>query len=360
MLYHLLTPLAEKYIIFNLFSYITFRTGGAILTAAVIGFIIGPKVIRWLKSKQGAGQPLREIGPDHAHKHGTPTMGGLMILIAASISTLLWADLSNMYIWSVLGVFLGFGAIGFADDYKKLTKRSHEGVSGKIRLLLESAIALAAFCAIATLNDWSFTSGLSIPFVKDFLVPLSFAIVPFCVLVIVGASNAVNLTDGLDGLAIVPVMIAAACFGIISYLVGNIKFAEYLQVHYVLGTGELAIFCGAVIGAGMGFLWHNAPPAAVFMGDTGSLSLGAALGTMAVATKHEIVLAIIGGLFVLETLSVVIQVVSFKLTGKRVFAMAPLHHHFEKKGWSEPQIVIRFWIIAVMLALLGMATLKLR
>jgi len=360
MLYHLLTPLAEDYIIFNLFSYITFRTGGAIMTAAIIGFIIGPRVIKWLKTKQGAGQPLREIGPDHAHKHGTPTMGGLMILIAASISTLLWADLSNMYIWAVLGVFLGFGAIGFADDYKKLTKRSHEGVSGKVRLALESIIALAAFAVIANMNEWDFASGLAIPFVKDFLVPLGLLMVPFSILVIVGASNAVNLTDGLDGLAIVPVMIAAACFGIISYLVGNIKFSEYLQIHTVVGTGELAIFCGAIIGAGMGFLWHNAPPAAVFMGDTGSLSLGAALGTMAIATKHEIVLAIIGGLFVLETLSVVIQVASYKLTGKRVFAMAPLHHHFEKKGWSEPQIVIRFWIIAVILALVGMATLKLR
>jgi len=360
MLYHLLTPLAEDYIIFNLFSYITFRTGGAIMTAAIIGFIIGPKVIKWLKSKQGAGQPLRDIGPDHAHKHGTPTMGGLMILISASIATLLWSDLTNLYVWMVMGVFIGFGLIGFADDYKKLTKRSHEGVSGKVRLLLESLIALAAFAAIYTLNDWSFTSGLAIPFVKDFLVPLGLLMIPFSILVIVGASNAVNLTDGLDGLAIVPVMIAAACFGVISYLVGNIKFAEYLQIHYVVGTGELAVFCGAIIGAGMGFLWHNAPPAAVFMGDTGSLSLGASLGAMAIATKHEIVLAIIGGLFVLETLSVVIQVISFKLTGKRVFAMAPLHHHYEKKGWSEPQIVIRFWIIAVMLALVGMATLKLR
>ena len=360
MLYHLLTPLAEDFIIFNLFSYITFRTGGAIMTAAIIGFIIGPKVIKWLKSKQGAGQPLRDIGPDHAHKHGTPTMGGLMILISASIATLLWSDLTNMYVWMVMGVFVGFGLIGFADDYKKLTKRSHEGVSGKVSLILEALIAAVALYAISTLNDWSFTSGLAIPFVKDFLIPLGLLMIPFAILVIVGASNAVNLTDGLDGLAIVPVMIAAACFGVISYLVGNIKFAEYLQIHYVVGTGELAIFCGAIIGAGMGFLWHNAPPAAVFMGDTGSLSLGASLGAMAVATKHEIVLAIIGGLFVLETLSVIIQVISFKLTGKRVFAMAPLHHHFEKKGWSEPQIVIRFWIIAVMLALIGMATLKLR
>jgi len=360
MLYHLLTPLAEHFILFNLFNYLTFRTGGAIMTALIIGFIIGPRVINWLKAKQGAGQPLREIGPDHAHKHGTPTMGGLMILIAASISTLLWADLSNIYIWMVLGVFLGFGAIGFADDYKKLTKRSHEGVSGKIRLMLECLIALAAVGTILYVSDWAFATGLAIPFVKDFLLPLGALFIPFAVIVIVGASNAVNLTDGLDGLAIVPVMIAAACFGFIAYLVGNIKFAEYLQIHYVVGTGELAIFCGAIIGAGMGFLWYNAPPAAVFMGDTGSLSLGGSLGAMAVATKHELVLAIIGGLFVLETLSVIIQVVSFKLTGKRVFAMAPLHHHFEKKGWSEPTIVIRFWIIAVILVLVGLATLKLR
>ena len=360
MLYHLLTPLAEDYIIFNLFHYLTFRTGGAIMTALLIGFVIGPHVIRWLKSKQAGGQPLREIGPDHAHKHGTPTMGGLMMLIAATISTLLWSDLSNLHVWIVIAVFLGFGLIGFADDFKKLTKRSHEGVSGKVRLALETVIALGALYALSTLNDWSFTSGLAIPFVKDFLLPLGLLFIPFAVLVIVGSSNAVNLTDGLDGLAIVPVMIAAACFGLIAYLVGNVKFAEYLQIHYVPGTGELAIFCGAIIGAGMGFLWHNAPPAAVFMGDTGSLSLGAALGVIAVATKHEIVLSIIGGLFVLETLSVAIQVLSFKLTGKRVFAMAPIHHHFEKKGWSEPQIVIRFWIIAVILALVGLATLKLR
>lgn len=360
MLHYFLSPLAEDFIIFNLFTYLTFRTVGAIMTALVIGFIIGPKVIRWLKSKQGEGQPLREIGPDHAHKHGTPTMGGLMILISASIATLLWADLTNMYIWMVMGVFIGFGLIGFADDYKKLTKRSHEGVSGKIRLALECLIGLAAFMIILNSTDFEFSTGLAIPFVKDFLLPLGLAFIPFAVIVIVGASNAVNLTDGLDGLAIVPVIIAAACFGLIAYLVGNAKFADYLQIHHVVGTGELSIFCGAIIGGGMGFLWHNAPPAAVFMGDTGSLSLGASLGAIAVATKHELVLAIIGGLFVLETLSVVIQVVSFKLTGKRVFAMAPIHHHFEQKGWSEPQIVIRFWIIAVILALVGLATLKLR
>ncbi|MGB0719315.1 MAG: phospho-N-acetylmuramoyl-pentapeptide-transferase [Bdellovibrionales bacterium] len=360
MLYHLLTPLADTFIAFNLFHYLTFRTGGAVMTALLICFVIGPKVIRWLKSKQDGGQPLREIGPDHAHKSGTPTMGGLMILISAGLSTLLWADLSNMYVWMILGVFLGFGLIGFADDYKKLTKKSHKGVSGRIRLLLEGGIAIAAIWLFIDMHDWGFATSLAIPFVKGFLLPLGFVFIPFAVVVIVGASNAVNLTDGLDGLAIVPVMIAAACFGLIAYLTGNVKFAEYLQIHYVEHAGELAVFCGAVIGGGMGFLWYNAPPAAVFMGDTGSLSLGASLGAIAVATKHEIVLAIIGGLFVLETLSVIIQVASFKLTGKRVFAMAPLHHHFEKKGWSEPTIVIRFWIIAVILALVGLATLKLR
>ncbi len=360
MLYNLLVPFADDFMILNLFRYLTFRTGGAIMTALIICFVIGPKVIRWLKKKQGEGQPLREIGPDHKHKHGTPTMGGLMILISAGISTLLWADLSNIYIWAVLGVFFGFGAIGFADDYKKLTKRSHEGVSGKMRLVMEFSIAFVAVMTIISMNDWGFSTGLAIPFVKEFLLPLSYFFIPFAMLVIVGASNSVNLTDGLDGLAIVPVMIAAACFGLIVYLVGNIKFADYLQIAYVPGTGELAIFCGAIIGGGMGFLWYNAPPAAVFMGDTGSLSLGAALGAVAVATKHELVLGIIGGLFVLETMSVIIQVVSFKTTGKRVFAMAPLHHHFEKKGWSEPTIVIRFWIIAVILALVGLSTLKLR
>ncbi|MCB9965726.1 MAG: phospho-N-acetylmuramoyl-pentapeptide-transferase [Rhodospirillales bacterium] len=360
MLYNLLYPFADEFALFNLFKYLTFRTGGAVMTALLIGFVIGPKVIRWLKKKQGEGQPLREIGPDHAHKHGTPTMGGLMILISAGVSTLLWADLTNLYVWMVLGVFIGFGMIGFADDFKKLTKRSHLGVSGKVRLLLESGIALVAFLTILWGTDWGQATGLAVPFLKDYLLPLGFFFIPFAVLVMVGASNSVNLTDGLDGLAIVPVMVAAACFGLIAYLVGNFKFAEYLQIHYVPGTGELAVFCGAILGGGMGFLWYNAPPAAVFMGDTGSLSLGAALGAIAVATKHELVLAIIGGLFVLETLSVVIQVTSFKLTGKRVFAMAPLHHHFEKKGWSEPTIVIRFWIIAVILALVGLSTLKLR
>lgn len=360
MLYNLLAPLGDDFIIFNLFRYLTFRTGGAVMTALIICFLIGPGTIRWLKSKQTGGQPLREVGPDHLSKAGTPTMGGLMILISAGISVLLWADLSNPFVWIVAGVITGFGLIGLADDYAKLTKRSHEGISGKLRLGLECAIAMIAVFAYMHFTKDIQATGLAIPFLKDFLLPLGFFFIPFAILVIVGSSNAVNLTDGLDGLAIVPVMIAAACFGIICYLAGNAVYAPYLGIHLVPGAGELAIICGALIGAGMGFLWFNAPPAAVFMGDTGSLSMGAALGAIAVIVKHELVLAIIGGLFVLETVSVIVQVVSFKLTGKRVFAMAPLHHHFEKKGWSEPTIVIRFWIIAVILALIGLSTLKLR
>ena len=360
MLYNLLTPLADEFIFFNLFRYLTFRTGGAVMTALIICFIIGPGTIRWLKSKQAGGQPIREIGPDHLSKAGTPTMGGLMILISAGISVLLWANLGNPYVWIVVGVIAAFGLIGLADDYAKLTKRSHNGVSGKIRLMLEAAAAVVAVLAYMYFTTDKMDTGLAIPFLKDFLLPLGMFFIPFAALVIVGASNAVNLTDGLDGLAIVPVMIAAACFGLICYLAGNAVYAPYLGIHLVPGAGEMAVICGALIGAGMGFLWFNAPPAMVFMGDTGSLSMGAALGAIAVIVKHELVLAIIGGLFVLETVSVIVQVVSFKLTGKRVFAMAPLHHHFEKKGWSEPTIVIRFWIIAVILALVGLSTLKLR
>ena len=362
MLYNLLAPLTEDFQIFNLFRYITFRTGGSVMTSLIICFLIGPRMIRWLKSKQAGGQPIRDasIGPDHVSKAGTPTMGGLMILISAGISVLLWSDLTNPYVWIVLGVITGFGLIGMADDYAKLTKRSHHGVPGKIRLLMEGLVAgLAAATYVAVTNN-DIDTGLAIPFVKDFLLPLGIFFVPFAIMVIVGASNAVNLTDGLDGLAIVPVMIAAACFGAICYLAGHAVYAPYLGIHLVPGAGELAIICGALIGAGMGLLWFNAPPAMVFMGDTGSLSMGAGLGAIAMVVKHELVLAIIGGLFVLETVSVIVQVASFKLTGKRVFAMAPLHHHFEKKGWSEPTIVIRFWIIAVILALVGLSTLKLR
>lgn len=361
MLYHLLYPLAEDFAVFNLFRYITFRTGGAIITALIISFVIGPATIKWLKKKQKEGQPIREDGPEgHFKKAGTPTMGGLMILISAGISVFLWSNLFNPYVWIVSGVILFFGFIGLADDYAKLTKRSHEGISGKVRLLLEFTIAFIAVAAYLNYTTTDIATGLAIPFVKDFLFPLGIFFIPFAMLVMVGASNAVNLTDGLDGLAIVPVMIAAACFGLISYLVGNAVFSDYLAIQFVPGTGELAIICGALIGAGMGFLWFNAPPAMVFMGDTGSLSMGAGLGAIAVIVKHELVLAIIGGLFVLETMSVIVQVVSFKLTGKRVFKMAPIHHHFEKKGWSEPTVVIRFWIIAVILALVGLSTLKLR
>lgn len=362
MLYHLLYPLAEDFTIFNLFRYITFRTGGAIITALIISFVIGPATIKWLKKKQKEGQPIREDGPEgHFKKAGTPTMGGLMILISAGISVLLWSDLYNPYVWIVSGVIIFFGMIGLADDYAKLTSRSHKGISGKVRLLFEFSIAFIAVAAyLKFTTNVEIATGLAIPFVKDYLLPLGIIFIPFAMLVIVGASNAVNLTDGLDGLAIVPVMIAAACFGFISYLVGNAVFSDYLGIHFLPGSGELAIICGALIGAGMGFLWFNAPPAMVFMGDTGSLSMGAGLGAIAVIVKHELVLAIIGGLFVLETLSVIVQVVSYKLTGKRVFKMAPIHHHFEKKGWSEPTVVIRFWIIAVILALIGLSTLKLR
>ncbi|MGF1629668.1 MAG: phospho-N-acetylmuramoyl-pentapeptide-transferase [Kiloniellaceae bacterium] len=362
MLYNLLVPLAEDITFFNLFRYLTFRSGGAVMTALVICFLLGPSIIAWLRTKQGEGQPIREDGPE-GHlltKKGTPTMGGFLILIALTISTLLWADLTNRYVWCVLFVTTGFGAVGFVDDYLKLTKRSSDGLPGRLKLLVQVLISTAIALWISLIAPPEIDTHLAVPFLKSLLVNLGVFFIPFAVFVMVGASNAVNLTDGLDGLAIVPVMIAASCFALIAYLVGNTVFAEYLQVHYVPGTGELAVFCGALVGASLGFLWFNAPPAMVFMGDTGSLSCGGALGSIAVVTKHELVLGIIGGLFVLETVSVIIQVASFKLTGKRVFRMAPLHHHFEKKGWAEPTIVIRFWIIASILALAGLATLKLR
>ena len=349
----------------NVFRYITFRTGGAIMTALLFVFLFGPSIIDGLRVRQGKGQPIRKDGPKShiIKKQGTPTMGGLMILLGVTFSTLLWANWSNPYVWIVLGVTLSFGVIGFYDDYLKVSRQAtdHE-FSGKIKLILEIAIAATATWAIMRLG----TASLAIPFFKDSAVPLG-TILPFGLLFIImgvvvisGAGNSVNLTDGLDGLAIVPVMIAAATFGLIAYLTGNVKFASHLQIHYVAGAGELAIICGALVGAGLGFLWFNAPPAMIFMGDTGSLALGGALGAIALATKHEIVLAIVGGLFVLETLSVIVQVASFKLTGKRVFRMAPLHHHFEQKGWQESTIVVRFWIISVVLALIGLATLKLR
>ena len=357
----LLVDFADRFTAFNVFRYITFRTGGALITAALIVFIFGPGIISSLRIRQGKGQPIRADGPQtHFKKAGTPTMGGLMILTGIVCSSLLWANLSSVYVWVVLLVMLGFGGIGFYDDYLKVTKQSHLGFSGKARLALEFIIAGIAAWWIMHAGQEPFSSSLTFPFAKEFLLNLGWFFIPFGAFVMVGAGNAVNLTDGLDGLAIVPIMIAAASFGVISYLSGNAVFAEYLQIHFVPGTGELAVILGAVIGAGLGFLWFNAPPAAIFMGDTGSLALGGLIGAVAVATKHEIVMAIIGGLFVVEILSVIIQVGYFKTTGKRVFLMAPIHHHFEKLGWTESQVVIRFWIVAVMLALIGLSTLKLR
>jgi len=330
----LLADLAGYEGLFNLFRYISFRAIGALITALAIALLLGPRFINLLRVKQGKGQPIREDGPEWhlLTKRGTPTMGGLLILIGFTVSTLLWMDLENGFVWAALGVTLGFGAIGFMDDYDKVTKQSHKGVSGKVRLALEFLIAGLACAFIASRTGFT----LYLPFLKDFGLPLGVFYIAFAAFIVTGFGNAVNLTDGLDGLATMPVIIAAGAFAIIAYLVGNIRFSDYLGIHHVPGSGELAVFCAALIGACLGFLWFNAPPAMVFMGDTGSLALGGALGTIAVVTNHEIVLLIIGGLFVLETLSVIIQVGSFKLTGKRVFRMAPLHHHFEKKGWMNP------------------------
>jgi phospho-N-acetylmuramoyl-pentapeptide-transferase len=362
VLYNLLYPLSDEIGILNLFKYLTFRTGGAVLTGLIVALLFGPGMIRWLRKKQKEGQPIRDDGPE-THlltKKGTPTMGGILILLALGVSTLLWADLRNGYVWAVLLVTIGYGMIGFLDDFMKVTKRNSKGLPGKLKLAGQVAIAAIAVFWIMALTREPLDSGLTIPFFKSVMIDLGWLYVPFAIFVIVGASNAVNLTDGLDGLAIVPVIIAASVFALIAYLVGNSVFSNYLQINNVPGAGELAVFCGALVGAGIGFLWFNAPPAMVFMGDTGSLAMGGALGAVGVVTHHEIVLAIVGGLFVLETVSVIVQVASFKLTGKRVFRMAPLHHHFEKKGWAEPTIVVRFWIIAGVLALIGLSTLKLR
>ena len=362
MFHYFLVPLADQVAAFNVFRYITFRTGGAIITALLVAFFMGPVTIAWLRKRQGKGQPIRAEGPARhvVEKQGTPTMGGLLILVPSVIATLLWADLANAYVWIVLLVTATFGLLGFVDDYLKVTKRSSAGVSGKLKLLVQFAVAGVAAYAVMAIEDPALSGTLALPFFKTVLLPLGWGFLVFGGIVIVGASNAVNLTDGLDGLAIVPVIIAAITFALIAYLVGNIKFADYLQLHYIAGTGELAVFLAALVGAGLGFLWYNAPPAMVFMGDTGSLALGGALGAVAVAVKHEIVLAIVGGLFVIEAVSVIVQVASFKMTGRRVFRMAPIHHHFEQLGWKEPTIVIRFWIIAVVLALIGLSTLKLR
>jgi phospho-N-acetylmuramoyl-pentapeptide-transferase len=362
MLY-LLGLFADQVSVLNVFRYITFRTAGATMTALVFVFLFGPAIIATLRLRQGKGQPIRADGPPNhiLTKAGTPTMGGLMILSGLVVSTLLWANLRSIYVWVVLAVTISFGLVGLYDDYLKVAKASSNGgLSGRTRLAIEAGIAIVACIAVAWAGAAPLSTTLTFPFFKDLVLNLGWFFVPFAAFVIVGAGNAVNLTDGLDGLAIVPVMIAAASFAFIAYLSGNAVFADYLQIHLVPGTGELAVVCGAVVGAGLGFLWFNAPPAAIFMGDTGSLALGGMLGAVAVATKHEIVLAIVGGLFVLEAVSVIIQVASFKLTGKRVFRMAPIHHHFEALGWTEAQIVIRFWIIAVLLALIGLSSLKLR
>ena len=343
--------------VFNLIRYLSFRTGGAIATALFIGLIIGPRFIGWLRVRQGKGQPIRADGPQtHLAKRGTPTMGGLMILTSLALSILIWMDLRNPFVWSCLFVTLGFGAIGFLDDYDKVRKASTAGVPGRVRLLLEFGIAGIAAWIISYENG----TQLFLPFTNGMYLELGWLFPVFAAFTIVAFGNAVNLTDGLDGLATMPVIIASVAFMLIVYLVGNVKFADYLGIPHVARAGDLAIFCGAMIGAGLAFLWYNSPPAAVFMGDTGSLALGGALGTIAVVAHHEIVLGIIGGLFVVEAMSVIIQVFWYKRTGRRVFRMAPIHHHFEQLGWSEPTVVIRFWIISLVLALAGLSTLKLR
>lgn len=359
MLYNLL---AEHDSLFNILRYITFRSGGAVFTSLVLTLFIGPKIIRWLKAKQAEGQPIRLDGPEShlVTKKGTPTMGGIMILVSVTFSTLLWSDLKNPYMWIVLFAMLSFGMVGFFDDFLKLTKRNSKGLSSRKKILGQAVFSLVAVLLIQAVAAPHLASHISVPFFKNVLIDAGFFYIPFAMLVMIGASNAVNLTDGLDGLAIVPIMIVAGCFALISYLIGRPDFAGYLQVNFVPGAAELCVFCSALVGASLGFLWFNSQPAEVFMGDTGSLSLGGALGAISVINKHEFVLAIIGGLFVVEALSVIIQVLSFKTRGKRVFKMAPIHHHFEKIGWSESKVVTRFWIIACVFALMGLATLKIR
>ena len=346
--------------VFNLFRYITFRAGGALVTGLVFGFLFGRPLIGLLRRKQGAGQPIRTDGPAHETKAGTPTMGGALILGAVIVSTLLWARLDNPYIWLVLFVTFAYGTVGFVDDYFKLSRQSAHGISARVRLIAGILIAALAAYATMKLHPEELSGQLATPVFKALLFDMGVLFIPFAVFVIVGTANAVNLTDGLDGLAVMPVMIAAGALGVVAYVVGRSDWTAELGVHFVPGTGELFVFACGLIGGGLGFLWYNAPPAAIFMGDTGSLAMGGALGAIAVVTKHEIVLAVVGGLFVMEALSVIIQVLWFKLTGRRFFLMAPIHHHFEKKGWPESQIVIRFWIIALILALFGLASLKVR
>jgi len=361
MLYSFLTSLIEQYSFLNVFKYLTFRTGLSVVTSLVVVFIIGGPFIKYF-SKMDITGPIRQDGPiDHIiKKSGTPTMGGIIIIAGILSSTLLWADLSNIYIWSLIFVSFSLALLGFIDDLLKIKYRNSSGLNSKLKLLGQFFISLMTLLMILNFTDHEFLNNLYFPFFKNLIIDLGIFFIPFGLFVIIGSSNAVNLTDGLDGLATVPIILVALSFTFISYVVGNIIFSDYLQIQYIPDVGEIGIFCGAIVGSCLGFLWYNAPPAKIFMGDTGSLSLGGSLAAVAIIVKHEIVLAIIGGLFVLETVSVIIQVISFKLTGKRVFMMAPIHHHFEKKGWAESTIVIRFWIIAIILALIGLATLKLR
>ncbi|MGH0028497.1 MAG: phospho-N-acetylmuramoyl-pentapeptide-transferase [Myxococcota bacterium] len=357
MFYHLFYPLADQVGAFNVFRYITFRTGAATLTALFIAFMVGPPLIRAL-GRLRVGQPIREVGPAHQEKEGTPTMGGLLILLSLLVSVLLWSNLDNRMVWILVGLTGGYGLLGFIDDYAKVREGSSAGISARAKLFWQTALALLV--ATAIYYDPNFDAVVAVPFFKNFTPHLGWFYVPVAAFIIVATSNAVNLTDGLDGLAIGPVMIASGTFLILAYAAGHAGIADYLAIKYVPGAGHLAIFCGALIGGGLGFLWFNAPPAQLFMGDVGSLALGGALGTIAVLIRQEILLVVVGGIFVIETLSVIIQVLSFKLTGKRVFLMAPIHHHFEKLGWPEQRIVIRFWIISAILGLISLSSLKLR
>jgi phospho-N-acetylmuramoyl-pentapeptide-transferase len=366
LLYQYLSPWAHDFPVINLLKYLTVRVGLSLATSMFVAVAMGSRFIAWMRTKQGKGQPIRTDGPEsHLSKKGTPTMGGFMILAGIMVSTLLWADLSNLYVWVVLGVTMGYGVLGFMDDYAKVTKQTSAGLTSVQKLIFQFLIAIVAVTVLIIFSPPSpstpgLETSITFPFLKQLVLNVGWFYIAFGAVVIAGFSNAVNLTDGLDGLAVVPVMMAASAFGIICYVVGNFIFSNYLQIHFVPGAGEVAVICASMIGAGAGFLWYNAPPAKIFMGDTGSLALGGALGSIAVATKHELVLGIIGGLFVAEALSVMIQVGWFKLRRKRVFLMAPVHHHFEKLGWAEPTVVIRFWIVAAMLALAGLSTLKLR
>ena len=361
MLFHFFTSFIDQYSFLNVFKYLTFRTGLSVMTSLVVVFIIGSPLIRIFSEKMITG-PIRQDGPiDHiVKKSGTPTMGGVIIIIGIISGTLLWSDLTNIYVWTLIFVSLSLGGLGLLDDILKIKFKNSTGLKSRYKFIGQLIIGILTLYLLTNFSNHEYLYDLYFPFFKNIILHMGIFFIPFALFVIIGASNAVNLTDGLDGLATVPVMLVALSFTLISYVVGNTIFSEYLQIQYIPDVGELSIFCGSIVGACLGFLWYNAPPAKIFMGDTGSLSLGGSLAAIAIIVKHEIVLAIIGGLFVLETVSVIIQVISFKLTGKRIFKMAPIHHHFEKKGWAESTIVIRFWIIAIILALVGLATLKLR